>query len=74
MTPSTEYCRSICTDRAGSVSSDRLTSSGRRPRSCRPRVNRSKICRKTGLRKLFDTSPISRVLRVVRLRARKFGE
>ena len=48
-TPSTEYCLSILTELAGSVSSLRLTSSGRKPRSCRPRVKRSNTSRKIGL-------------------------
>ena len=48
-TPSTEYCCSIRTDCAGSVSSDKLTSKGRRPRSCKPRVNKSKTSKNIGL-------------------------
>jgi hypothetical protein len=51
----------------GSVSSLRFTRSGRNPRSCRPRVNRSKTSRKIGLWKLLEISPISLVRPVVRL-------
>lgn len=49
ITASTEYCRSMRTELAGSVSSVRFTISGRRPRSCKARVNWSKTSRKIGL-------------------------
>jgi hypothetical protein len=73
MTPSTEYWRTMRTDFSGSVSSVRLTSKGRRPRSCSPRVKRSKTSKKIGLWKLLEISPISFVRPVVRLEANALG-